>query len=182
MDEDKKEVSQDQPSGIDQSALAALMDERFRAGLQTFWQDQQRQQQSQEQQRAAQQAAQQDTFGQLVQPYVAPAVQALQFQNNATRDYVDFYTSHPEASVRKAEVEQKFNEMASQGRAIPRDDINTWMVGREQIKRDREEAAEAALKASTLQAGSAQRGNLINKDPREMSRDELMTFLGEVSI
>jgi hypothetical protein len=178
---------QEAPAGqaapaIDEGRLAALMDERFKANLTTFYQDQQNQQAALEQQRAAQEQAQKDTFGQLVQPYVAPVAQALQFQNNDTRDYVDFYTSHPDAMTRKAEIEQKFREMASSGRAIPRDDINTWIVGRESIKRDREEAAAAALKASTLQAGVGQRGALMNKDPREMTQEELSEFLADISI
>lgn len=169
---------------VDMEKLSEIFDARMRDNLRVFAQEQtqatqqQRQQdQAAEQQRLAQEKAQQDAFGQVLNPYLGPIAQQLNFKADDTKDYVQFYTGNPDAVNRREQVEAKFNELAQAGRAIPREDINAWFVGREKMAKDREAAAQAALQASTLNAGAGQREAMLSKSPYDMSKDEMLSFL-----
>jgi hypothetical protein len=170
---------------VDMDKLGALFEERMQAGLKVFAQEQQQAQQQREQeaqqaeqQRAAQEVAQKDAFRQVLDPYLQPVAQGLKFQADDTKDYVQFYTEHPVDATRRQAIEQKFNELAKAGRAIPREDIHTWFVGRDQLAKDREAAAQTALQASTINAGVGSRGATEPKDPYSMSKEEMIEFLG----
>jgi hypothetical protein len=171
---------------VDLDKLSTMFEERLKDGLKVFAQEQQAQQdqraqdsQVAEAQRVANEKAQQDAFGQVIAPYLAPVAQGLKFQVDDTRDYVQFYTEHPDAVGRRQEIEQKFVELAKAGRAIPRDDIRTWMEGRDKLTKDREVATQAALQASTIASGVSQRDGLASKNPLEMTKDEMIAFLGQ---
>jgi hypothetical protein len=194
MEGQEPEVQQDRGAGmVDIQKLEETFAERMKAELKVFAQDQQQaqmraQQQAQydaqaaEQQRLAQEQAQKDAFGQVVDPYIRPVAQGLNFKIDDTRDYVQFYTENPDAVARREEIEKTFRQVASTGTARPREDVNAWLVGREKLAKDREEAAKAALQASTISAGAGQRdSNVSNKDPYEMTKDEMVAFLGRSS-
>lgn len=169
------------PPVLDEDKLGKLLQERLADGMRAFYQERDAKQQAAQQAQQAQAQAQADTFGQLIAPYVQPAVQQLQFANADTRDYTAFYMQHQEAIARQAEIETKFQELARQGRAVPREDINTWLIGREKIQQDRETAAKKALEASTLGSGVAQREVFIDKDPWSMSQEERSQLLDKLS-
>lgn len=169
------------PPAIDEDKLSRMMQERLAEGMRAFYQERDREQQAAQQAQRAQEQAQSDTLGQLITPYIHPAVQQLQFANADTRDFTTFYMKHPEAAERQAQIESKFQELAQQGRAVPREDINTWFVGREKIQQDREAAAKKALEASTLGAGVAQREVFANKNPWDMSQEERLQLLDKLA-
>jgi hypothetical protein len=183
--EKKEEVT---ASLVDMEKLNQMFEEKLTAGLKVFAQEQQQQQQQQqlqaqqeqqqaEQQRLANEQAQQDAFGKVVAPYIMPVAQSLKFQVDDTKDYVKFYTENPEAIARREEIEKTFQNVASTGTARPREDVFSWLTGREKLQKDREAAAQAALQASTVNAGVDQRASLSTKNPYDMNKDEMAAFL-----
>lgn len=185
--QDTQQQVQDQAVAplVDFDKLKELFDERQKENQKVFvqeWQQmrQQEQQQAQdaEAQRQVQERAQQDAFGQVLAPYLGPVAQNLKFQADDTKDYVKFYTENTEAIERRKLIEDKFEELAKIGRAMPREDINAWFVGREKMTKDREEAAQVALQASTVASGVGQREALTTKSPFDMTKQEMEEFLG----
>jgi len=175
--------------GFDREALAKMIEEKFATGLAQFSkeqedraykadQDRQAQEQMREQQETARVAAEKDAFGSMVNPYIQPAVQALGFENQATRDYVDFYMGNPDAAPRKSDVEAKFQELARIGKPLPRGDIYAWYVGQDKLKVDREEATKRAMAASTMDGGNGRTGTPTIVDPYSLPVTELEAALG----
>lgn len=189
MEGQEQQVQQQQAPIIDMEKLDAMFQERMKEGLKVYGEQQQRaqqeqlqQQQEQERQRVANEAAQKDAFGQVLAPYVMPPLQQVNFKADDTRDFVSFYMENPDALTRKAEIEKTFQDMVRAGQTPrPREDINAWIVGRETLAKSKEDAAQRALQASTVNAGAGGRQELLTKDPLEMTQDERRAFLANLS-
>ena len=175
----------DELSKETQDSLAKMIEERFSAGLSDFARTQDERAAAREQQRQEEEAARQqqeqlrqqqekDGFGQMVQPYITPAFQAVAVQNQVTQDFVDFYLSHPEFVSRKQEIEAKFQMVQKQlGRPLPRLDIIKHIVGEERLKVDQEEANKRAQEALVLGGGSGLNRQVTERDPYSMTLAEL---------
>src|SRR5438046_8624571 len=62
-------------------------------------------------------------------PFIRPSLDLATFRANDAKDYVDFYTSNPDAVGDKAQIEQHFQEAAKNGRPMSRQAIADWMDG-----------------------------------------------------
>jgi hypothetical protein len=86
-------------------------------------------QQTQQQQLSQEQAAQLQ-LQQLLEPFIAPRVNAAQLTAADARDMSSFYSDSDNLSM-KDEVEKMFDELKTAGRAIPRADIKRYLLGKE---------------------------------------------------
>jgi hypothetical protein len=66
----------------------------------------------------------------MLEPFIAPRVNAAQLTAADAKDSATFY-SNPENLTMQGEVEKMFNELKDAGRAIPRADIKRYLLGKE---------------------------------------------------
>jgi hypothetical protein len=69
-----------------------------------------------------------------IDPIYGPDINTAKFTADAAMDYVDFYTSNPDASERKSEIENIFQNAAKAGKPLSRDSINKYLVGQDYLK------------------------------------------------
>lgn len=67
---------------------------------------------------------------QMLEPFIAPRVNAAQLAAADAKDNSSFY-SNPENLSMRDDVEKMFNELKEAGRAIPRVDIKRYLLGKE---------------------------------------------------
>lgn len=121
--------------------------------LEQYQQQQQPAPQQQNHQGLTQEQLAQLQLKQMLDPFIQPEVNAAKLAAADVSDKVDFY-SNPENRGYQKEVEEMFTALKAQGRAIPREDIKNYLVGKsyttdpkkfteEQEKRHREQMSNA---------------------------------------
>lgn len=91
--------------------------------------EQQPVQQQQNSQGLTQEQLAQLQLKQMLDPFIQPEVNAAKFAAANANDKVDFY-SKPGNRQYEAEVEKMFNEQVAQGRALPREDLKNYILGK----------------------------------------------------
>lgn len=71
---------------------------------------------------------------QTLSPFIDPGINDAKITAQSAVDYVDFYTTNPEAIEFKDAVEDAFTKMKEAGRPVSRRDIYAHMLGGEFIK------------------------------------------------
>ena len=84
----------------------------------------------QQQQGLTQEQQAQRQLQEMLEPFIAPRVNAAQLVAADAKDASTFY-SDPENLSMKDEVEAMFNQLKENGRAIPRSDVKRYILGKE---------------------------------------------------
>ena len=160
---------------FDADALASQITERLKTEFQ-------RQPQPQpEPRRAPAPAPGTDPVGELVGPYVAPAMQAARLAEESATDAVEFYGLHQDLDKdERAEIERRFKTLRANGVPFKREDIYNHYLGEnidKQIDKrlaKREEKLRVAAGQGTVGAGSPDKGGAGQvRDARDMSTPDL---------
>jgi hypothetical protein len=107
--------------------ISGVVQESFKEAMATY--EAQRPQPVQQQQGLTQEQAAQLQLKQMLDPFIQPEINAAKLAAADASDKVDFY-SKAENRQHQAEVEAMFTTLKSQGRAIPREDIKNYLIGK----------------------------------------------------
>lgn len=121
-----------------------------------------------------------DIVAPVVRDMAEPALRALDITANDAKDAALFYVEHPEALTYKKDLENASDTMKRQGTPMTREALWDWYRGknfdkfRDQAnKKQQEDAERAAREAATLGPGSPNRDAGPQKDPHDMTDEEL---------
>lgn len=147
----------------------------------------------QQQQARSQQQEAEEQLRQTLNPYIQPGLNAAQLAAADVNDKVDFYLKRPDLADMSDDVEKMFNDLKSQGRAIPRVDIANYLVGKmandDPEKFDKRSSARKQAQLDKLSGATDMGLGALDKaknDPvwsnvRNMPLDELEKALDGVS-
>lgn len=107
--------------------ITSVTQEAVREALATY--EAQRQPVYQPQPGLTQEQAAQLQLKQMLDPFIQPAVNDAKLAAADTSDKVDFYSKADNRQY-QAEVEEMFGKLKAQGRAIPREDIKNYLIGK----------------------------------------------------
>jgi hypothetical protein len=128
-----------------------------------------------------------DPVGDMVRPYVQPAIQEARLAGQAATDAVLFYQKNPKAAKHMDEIEARFNRLMANGTAFARADIYNHLRGEKYddfVKADQEEQRLAAERAQNEGLSVGAGGRLSGgpaKDAHEASDEELSDALKNMS-
>lgn len=108
--------------------ITSVVQESFKEAMASY-EAQGRQQPQSNQQGLTQEQIAQLQLKQMLDPFITPEVNAAKLAAADASDRVDFY-SNPVNLEYKDEVEKMFAELKQQGRAIPRNDIKNYIIGK----------------------------------------------------
>lgn len=142
---------------------------------------------AEERRRAAAPKPGEDPVGDMVRPYVAPAVREARLASEAAIDAVTFYQRNPNASKHMDEIESRFKRMVENGTPFQRQDIFNHLRGEkyDEFKaaddQAQREAAERAQREALSVGPGGRPGTGPVKDAWEASDEELADALKTVS-
>lgn len=111
--------------------ITSVTQEAVKEALATY--EAQRQPVPQQQQGLTQEQAAQLQLKQMLDPFIQPEVNAAKFAAANASDKVDFYSKKGNEQYRD-EVEKMFNEQVAQGRALPRQDLKNYIIGKAYVE------------------------------------------------
>lgn len=123
-----------------------------------------------------------DQLGQLINPFVEPALNEARLTSSDAKDYVQFYMHNPDAKEYHDDVEKTFTALVKAGRPISRADILKHKLGEEyqtdpakfvekQTTKHKEQLqrAEAAVDFGTAALNKAKSdGTFVNFDSKSL--------------
>jgi hypothetical protein len=107
--------------------ISGVVQESFKEAMAAY--EAQRPQPVQTPQGMTQEQAAQLQLKQMLDPFITPEVNAAKFAAANASDKVDFYSKKGNEQYRD-EVEKMFNEQVAQGRALPRQDLKNYIIGK----------------------------------------------------
>lgn len=129
-----------------------------------------------------------DPVGDMVRPYVDPAIREARLAGQSATDAVLFYQKNPKATKHMDEIEARFNRLVANGTAFARADIYNHLRGEkyeEFVKADQEEQRLAAERAAneglSVGAGGRVIGSGGTKDAHDATDEELSDALKNMS-
>jgi hypothetical protein len=117
---------------------------------------QQQEQQRQQQQVVSPDEQQRKQAGDFIRSLVGDDINAAKFSAADAKDEIRFYRSNPDAVEYEAEIEKLFTDAAAAGRPTTRQDLYSWMVGREALTEpDKWTEKQAARKKAQVERAEA---------------------------
>lgn len=124
----------------------------------------------QQQQGLTQEQQAQLQLKEMLEPFIAPRVNAAQLTAADAKDSVTFY-SNPENLTMQGEVEKMFNELKEAGRAIPRADIKRYLLGKE-YEADPVKFTEKETERRRAQVKNVESGTDMGQNALERARND----------
>src|SRR5689334_16884385 len=121
-----------------------------------------------------------DPVGEMLAPYVTPAIKAASLAEEAASDAVEFYGAHPDLEPdERKEIERRFKTLRANGVPFKREDIYNHYLGEniekvveKRIEKRNAKTTAAANAAATVGAGSPEKAGQV-ADARTLTTEQL---------